>query len=155
MKKQVVSCGRSLLNLSNKRGQLKIQQMAFMLIAVTIFFALVGMFVLVIKFSDMKQQALDINKENAMGLVSKIANAPEFACGQSFSENKINCIDEDKVMALKSLIQNNPGLYKNFWGKNVSIEIRIIYPVDTKTQNVYCSSYNYPECGVINVFDQN
>ena len=44
-------------NCSEKRSQLKIQQMAFMLMAVTLFFILVGMFVLTIYLSNLKNSA--------------------------------------------------------------------------------------------------
>jgi hypothetical protein len=40
-----------------KKGQMKIQQMAFMLMAVTLFFVLVGMFFLIFSFSNLKESA--------------------------------------------------------------------------------------------------
>ncbi|MBI2057209.1 hypothetical protein HYT91_03070 [Candidatus Pacearchaeota archaeon] len=40
-----------------RRGQMKIQQMAFMLIAVMIFFALVGLLIFSIGFSGLKEKA--------------------------------------------------------------------------------------------------
>jgi len=127
----------------NCRGQLKIQQMAFMLLAVTLFFALVGMFVLVVKFSDLKESATELEEKNALLLVTKLANSPEFACGTSFETRRINCIDADKVMMLKKNIDK----YAGFWGVS-NIEIRKIYP---KSEDKICSLSNYPDCDVIRI----
>lgn len=133
----------------NKRAQLKIQQMAFMLIAVTLFFVMVGMFILVFKYSGMKDEANRLREENALLLVSKVANSPEFSCGASSGTQKTYCIDADKVMALKK----NINLYKDFWGKDTNIVIRRIYPSSTK--DVACELSNYPACNLINVLGQN
>lgn len=124
---------------------MKIKQMAFMLIAVMILFVLVGMFFLVSSFSGLKESATEIEKENAMLLVTKIANSPEFACGKSLGESRTNCIDEDKVMILKNRIEN----YKNFWGVS-SITIRKIYP---ENENVICNKGDYPDCDTIKVLE--
>lgn len=134
----------SSLQLSKKRdckGQLKIQQMTFMLIAVTLFFVLVGMFVLVIKFSGLKESAAELCEENAMLLVTKLSNSPEFSCGEVFGSSRTNCIDADKVMILRE----NIGKYTDFWGVS-NIEIRKIYPKDTEK---ICNLGNYPDCNVI------
>lgn len=119
---------------------MKIQQTAFMLIAVTLFFVLVGLFLLSFKISDLKRGATNLEEKNAALLVSKLANSPEFSCGSSFGENKIDCVDADKVMALKE----NIGNYTGFWEKT-NIEIRKIYP----SGDVECISSNYPNCQVI------
>ena len=128
-----------------KTGQMKIQQMAFMLIAITLFFALVAIFVISFKYSGLKQSAMELEEENAMMLVTKLANSPEFSCGESFGETKINCIDENKVMALKE----NPA-YSEFW-KVSNIEIRKIYP---KTEEKICDSGNYPNCNIIKMYQK-
>ena len=124
-----------------KKGQLKIQQMAFMLMAVTLFFVLVGMFILVIKFSGLKESATIIKENNALSLVTKLANSPEFSCGESFGTNRIHCIDADKIMVLRESIAK----YADFWGVS-NIEIRKIYPANT---DVVCDIGNYPNCNVI------
>ena len=94
-----------------KKAQLKIQQMAFMLIAVTLFFVLVGMFILTIYVSELKNSAAILDEKNALLLVTKLANSPEFSCGGSFGNLRTNCIDADKVMMLRERISN----YENFW----------------------------------------
>lgn len=127
----------------NKKAQMKIQQMAFMLIAVTLFFVLAGIFFVTIIFSNLRESASLLEEQNALLLVSKLANSPEFSCGEAFGSTRINCIDSDKVMALK----NNIGEYSGFWGID-GIKIKKIYPEDERV----CISENYPDCGEINLF---
>lgn len=131
-----------------KKAQLKIQQTAFMLIALTIFFALVGLFFVAIMLSGMKDSAESLNEKNAMLLVSKLANSPEFSCGDSFGTSKTNCVDFDKIMALKQ----NIDIYEGFWKDIDSIEVRKIYPSTQNSQNpVKCDIGNYPDCDVIRI----
>lgn len=128
-----------------KKAQLKIQQMAFMLIAVTIFFILAGMFVLIIVRSNLQKEAEILREEDSAHLVEKIANVPEFSCGGAFGNDRIDCIDADKVMILKENIEE----YKDFWGvENVEI-IRI-----SSESTELCTMANYPECGIIRLFDK-
>jgi len=108
----------------NKKAQLKIQQMAFMLIAVTLFFILVGLFVLGIKLSGLKKQANILEDESSLAILSKLANSPEFSCGEAFYSGKTNCVDEAKILALKN---KKEYFEENFWGV-AAIEIKKIYP---------------------------
>ena len=130
--------------MKNKKAQLKIQQMVFMLLAVTLFFALVGLLVLAFRFAGLNESATTLEEKNAMLLVTKIANSPEFSCGESFGTGRSNCVDADKVMALKKNIDK----YKDFWGEETKIEIRTIYP---SSPDVVCNFGNYPNCNIINL----
>lgn len=123
---------------------MKIQQMAFMLMAVTLFFVLAGLFVFTVLFSGLKSSGQQVQQENAILLVSKMSNTPEFSCEGAFGSSRLNCIDEDKVMALK----DDANKYSNFWGVQ-GIEIRKIFPEDNA--NVECTSANYPNCGIIKI----
>ena len=98
--------------LTNKKGQLKIQEMSFMLLAVTIFFVLVGVLILSYKLSGLRKMATDLNEENAMTLATKLANSPEFSCGEAFGNIKTSCVDADKLMVLRENIDK----YSKFWG---------------------------------------
>ena len=132
----------------NKKAQMKIQQMAFMLIAVFLFFAIAGLLVAKIKISSLRESASYLREKNAMLLVSKLANSPEFSCGESLGYGKINCVDADKVMMLKK----NPEIYKNFWGSGVTnIAIRKIYPVE---EEILCDTNNYPQCNLITLLGE-
>ncbi len=124
--------------MKNKKAQMKIQQMAFMLIAVTIFFVLAGMFALVIIFSQIRAGAELVEDREAHALVSRLANSPEFSCvGQ-----KENCVDFDKLMTFVVFEHNKA--YSRFWGFS-SIEIEKVYPA----QEGICDDHNYPNCGKI------
>ena len=126
-----------------RKAQLKIQQMAFMLMAVTLFFILVGMFVLSIYLSDLRNSASVLEGRNAMLLVTKLANSPEFSCGGVFGGKKTNCIDADKVMMLRE----NINKYSGFWDVE-NIEIRRIYPVSADKE---CTLKTYPDCNIIKI----
>jgi len=133
-----------------EKAQIKIQQTAFMLIALTIFFALVGLFFVAIMLSGMKDSAESLNEKNAMLLVSKLANSPEFSCGNSFGTSKTNCVDLDKIMALKQ----NIDLYEGFWKDIDSIEVRKIYPsvsISGNQEPIKCTRANYPDCEIIRI----
>ncbi|MCK5624703.1 hypothetical protein KAI04_02585 [Candidatus Pacearchaeota archaeon] len=130
--------------IKNKKAQLKIQQTAFMLLAITIFFVLVGLFVLMFRMGGMRETASVLEQDNAMLLISRLANSPEFACGTAFGTSKVDCIDFDKVMALKE----NSEKYKDFWGVS-NIEIRKIYPVTGS--EIECDSFTYPNCNFLQI----
>ncbi len=129
--------------LGQRKAQLKIQQMAFMLMAVTLFFVLIGMFVLTIYVSELKNSAAVLNEKNALLLVTKLANSPEFSCGEAFGSLRTNCIDADKVMILRERISE----YEGFWDVE-NIEIRKIYP---ESENKICTLENYPDCDIIKI----
>lgn len=133
----------------NKNGQMKIQQMSFMLIAVTLFLGIVGMGFIVVKVSNIKDSATALQEENALLLVSKIANSPEFSCGNSFGSSKTSCIDLDKVMMLKENIEN----YKNFWGVS-NIEIRVTSSDHLFSKELECTPRNYPECNYLKLIEE-
>lgn len=128
-------------------GQMKIQQMAFMLIAVTLFFALAGLLVLSIYLSGLKDSASDIQEENALLLVSKLANSPEFSCEESFSNSKANCVDSDKAIALTQISSR----YSEFWGVE-NIEIKKIS--SNSEEEKLCDISNYPDCNTIKIFNK-
>ncbi len=136
--------------INNKSGQMKIQQMAFMLMAVTLFFALVGMFILTIVFSNIKASGAALEEKNALLLASRLANSPEFSCGNAFGTDRGNCVDFDKVMALKKGIR--PYSQAGFWGVS-GIEIVKVYPIEN--ERVLCTEENYPNCGKVEILPAN
>jgi len=130
---------------NSKKGQLKIQQMAFMLIAIFLLFILAGMFFLSINLYNVRKTAVNLEEQNSMLLVSKLANSPEFSCGNSFGTSRLNCIDFDKLIVLEDKKEE----YAELWGV-AKIEIRKIFPRD----DTICSYENYPDCGVIKIVDK-
>jgi hypothetical protein len=131
------------------KAQLKIQQMAFVLIAVTIFFVLVGMFALVIRFSMLKDTAEELEEQRALLLVTKLANSPEFSCGDVFDSSGSHCVDGDKIMMLKENIVK----YSGFWGGNVkNIKVQ---KINQNFGGEVCTPGNYPNCDTIRVISNN
>ena len=133
--------------MKNKKAQMKIQRMAFMIMAVFLFFVLVGLVIVKVKFSELHESATELEEKNAMLLSTKIANSPEFSCGDSFGTSKGTCVDADKVMMLKQNIKD----YEKFWGVS-NIEIRKIYPKSNK--EIICNLDNYPDCNLIKIYDK-
>src|SRR4030042_1119330 len=133
------------MKIARRKAQMKIQQMTFMLLAVTFLFILVGVFFLSIKLYNLKKTATVLEEENALLLVSKLANSPEFSCGNSFGA-KSGCVDFDKLMVLKDRMNE----YSELWGV-AKIEVRKIYPDEG---NISCNEETYPDCGVIKILDK-
>lgn len=126
----------------NTKAQMKIQQMVFMLIALTILLALVALFAVSGTLGGVKEKASDLKEENALRLVSTIANSPEFSCGASYGKDRVNCVDLDKIMALKEQISE----YDEFWEVD-EIVILKTYP----ESSVECTANNYMDCGKLEV----
>ncbi|RMG81510.1 MAG: hypothetical protein D6707_04725 [Bacteroidetes bacterium] len=134
----------------NSNGQMKIQQMAFMLLAVTLLFALIGMAFIAIKSQNLKKSFSESKEREARLLVLGLANTPEFSCGGAIRNRISGCVDADKVMALSQ--SDKIEKYKGFWGLS-KIEIVKMYPrIDGKT--VCDLSSNYPNCDIIKVLDE-
>lgn len=129
----------------SKKAQLKIQQMMFMIIGITILFVLVGLFFLSISLSRLNEISKESQQNNAQLLVSKLAKSPEFSCGNAFGSVIGNCVDFDKLI---SLIDRQEQ-YEDFWGV-AKIEIKKIYPSD----NTICNKTNYPNCGRLNLMNK-
>ena len=123
--------------MKNKKGQHKIQQMAFMLIALFIFMILAAMFFLWLYLNDAGKKADVIEEEMAILAAQFISKTPEFGCGD-------NCIDTDQIMLLR-----NRSFYKNFWDFK-SLEVRRIYPAGKLRE---CNSVIYPNCDFYKIYD--
>jgi hypothetical protein len=101
---------------------------------------------LTFRLSTIKETATVLQEENAMLLVAKLADSPEFSCGNSYGETRVNCVDLDKVMILKQEISK----YKNFWGVS-NIEIRKVYNITA--QEKLCGLSNYPACNTLKLIE--
>jgi len=102
------------------RAQMKIMQMAFMIVAVFFLFVLVGLFLLGIISGDIKQGAGELQAEEAISSLMVIAGMSELNCDASESL----CLDEDK---LKILTGNKSSAYEDFWPV-ASVKAYKIYP---------------------------
>lgn len=122
----------------NKKAQLKVQEMAFMLMAVVIFFIIAGLFFIVIKYREMYKTAGLFEREKVISTVAKLADTSEFSCGRPF------CIDTDKLI----IMQDRQG-YSGFWPV-ASLSVRKVFP---KQEEKECTRSNYPDCNLFKIYD--
>ncbi len=123
------------------KGQMKIQQMAFVLVALMIFFGMIALIYFSIEIKTLRGDAESLQKEEAKELVRKLASTPEFAW---VSQKCAYCIDLDKVMMLKSR-----GSYKGFWNLDF-LRIEKVFP---QSQGE-CERATYPNCNTITILDK-
>ena len=121
------------------KAQLKIQQMIFMLLAVTLFFILAFLFFIAFKVTSLERDAIESNRDKAAGLVGKLSSNPEFVF-----ENAANSIDADKLMILQA-----EDKYDDFFGVD-GIILQKIYPAQSEI--IECKRDNYPNCNQIKLF---
>jgi len=124
----------------NKKGQMKIQQMAFMIVAVFFFFLLAGLFFLNISFKDLKANAGQLYKDQAISSLEVIANMPEL----NYNSQESLTLDEDK---LKIMSGNFSQIYNGFW-QVASVKVYKVYPKFNKV--IKCPSLN---CNYYPVYD--
>jgi len=123
----------------SKKAQMKIQQMAFVLVAIVLFFAMAAIFYLTIYTADLREKAEYLQEKEAIELVRAIAGTPEFSFS---SEPCSGCIDLDKA-----LIIAGEDDYEDFWNLD-ALWIERIYP---KPNDRECTQANYPDCGQITI----
>lgn len=128
---------------SRVRGQMKIQQMAFVLIAFFILFSIALVFYFSIKSASLKGDAQQIREDKIRETVQKLAGSPEFSWTR---DDCAACVDLDKVFALKSRKD-----YEGFWGSVPYLQVAQVYP---KTNDLECTLENYPNCNGITVVDK-
>lgn len=119
-----------------KRGQMKVQEMAFVLVALMIFFALVALLYLSVRGSSLDQQARGVSDERAQEAARILASTPMFA----WSECK-GCVDLDKAFVLSQQRERNisvPALAEYDY-----LAFEVIYP---GRAGGVCTPSTYPAC---------
>lgn len=134
------------LRVGSSRGQLKIQQMAFVLLAFILLFGFVLMFYVSIRLSSLREDVTVLRHEQAQELVRKLAASPEFAWTVN---DCASCVDLDKVFALK----NQSQAYRALWGTHTRLlRVQQVYP--SSEREVECTRATYPDCSTITLVDQ-
>src|SRR3989344_9674346 len=121
------------------RGQLKVQEMAFVLIGIFMLFVIAGLFYFSIRFSSLEGDVKDNRADEARALVITITGLPEISWKGCSS-----CVDLDKAFVLK-----NQKAYNEFWELDY-LMIEKIYPESDKLE---CNRQNYPDCSKITLID--
>ena len=129
----------------NKKSQLKIQEMAFMIVAVILFFILVGLFAVSILYKNLQESATQINEEKTLSAIQYLAGSAEFSCTGS----KVNCIDEDKL-----LVMLNRKAYSDFWSFSSLKVIKQSGFDKSEASMKKCNIQNYPDCDLFVVQDK-
>lgn len=130
------------LTVNYSKGQMKIQQMAFVIVALVIFFAMVGIIYVIFSLSSIKQTAQELKDNEARELSIKIASSPELAF--TSESDCSSCLDLEKALMLKDL--NN---YKEFWNLGY-LKIEKVFPEE---QDEECTRFNFPRCKKITIID--
>lgn len=130
---------------SYSKGQMKIQQMAFVLVAIMIFFGLSALFFFSIRIKSLQQDAESLREAEVKALVQKMSSSPELSWELT---DCASCIDLDKALILK-----DRQSYSGFW-KLPLLQIEKIYPKENSTA-IECTKANYPDCQTITIVKEN
>lgn len=128
-----------------KKSQLRIQEMAFMLLAVFLFFILVGLFALSIVYTNIHDTASQIAEDRTLSSLTSLANTPEMSCVSS----KSNCVDGDKLI---NLIGKN--IYGEFWPYSSLKVIKFSGFGKNEKDLIECKKANYPDCDIFYIYDK-
>lgn len=129
-----------MINNKGKKGQFKIQQMAFMLLAVFLFFILVSLFWLAIQQRNLHKEATQLEEEKTFFIADFLSGSSEFSCTGEIGEY---CIDTDKLIVLQE-----KEAYKDLWPVSF-IQVR---KLDGEMDEKECNKVNYPNCNIYKVF---
>ena len=129
--------------MKSKKGQLRIQEMSFMIVAVIIFFVLVGLFAFSIIYSNLHKQATEITEGRTLSAITNLADSPEFTCGEP------NCVDADKLMGL--IGKKN---YEKYWSFSSLSVVKSSGFNKSETEMIKCSLSNYPDCDEFVVYNR-
>lgn len=121
--------------MKNKKAQMKIQEMAFVLVAVVFLGALLLLFFARFQVGTMQKTATELQELRTITMLRVIASMPELACTQ-----EALCIDQDKlnVFNRSTSVQSQ---YSALWQASNIVNIRVeeVYPrtTPTKTYTIY------------------
>lgn len=124
------------------KAQLKIQEMAFVLVAIFVFFGLAALFFLTVNLSGVKEQVQDLNQEQAKQLAFQFANTPEF---NWYDDKCVSCADSLKAL----LFKDKRDIYIPYWNIDY-LQFEIIYP----EKSGECTLQNYPDCKTITLVNR-
>ena len=118
----------------DKKAQFKIQQMAFMLVGIVMFFLLVALFWFSLQSRSLTRQATQLEKDRAVLMSEFLSGSAEFSCGSY-------CVDTDRMLFL-----NAHREYEGLWPVSY-IKVRKTSP--KLEGEVECTPVNYPDdCNV-------
>jgi hypothetical protein len=131
--------------MKTKKAELKIQEMAFMLVAVVFLFVVIGLFGLAIFQESMYEEFNSINEQRTYAAVNNLADSPELYCVSSRS----NCIDADKLISLI-----NKSDYINYYPFSSLKVVKMSGFEKSYEEMALCNFFNYPDCELFIIFEK-
>lgn len=112
-----------------KKGQIKIQEMAFVLVAVIFLGGILLLFFARFQATSIQKQATELRSLRTATMLRMIVSMPELACTE-----EANCIDIDKLLVFdnSATIRNK---YSELWKSSniVKVTVEEVYPKTTRT----------------------
>jgi hypothetical protein len=115
----------------NKKGQLKIQEMAFVLLAVIFLFALVLLMFTSLMNRETQKIVIKQREARTITFLEVVSALPELRCSSSFSStSEAVCVDKDKL----AFFNSSPSMQEKYailWRNALisKIEVQEVYPV--------------------------
>lgn len=128
----------------DKKGQVKIQEMAFMLVALLFFFIIVGIFGFGFLVNELRANAVDVAEQRTFSALVSLSDTAEFSC----SVARPNCIDADKL-----IVMTNRTVYSRFYPFASLKVIRFQAFNKDPEDMVQCTMANYPDCDIFVVYE--
>lgn len=132
-----------MIEINKKIGQIKMQEMAFVLVAFMVFFVLVGLLFVKFRVSSLQDSAETTREEAASNLVKVLAATPELSWASC-----TGCIDLDKALFLKN--EERAKEYEKFWKLDYLV-IKRLYP---EQENAECDTVSYPKCDLLKIIEK-
>lgn len=132
----------SRVNFIEKKAQMRIQQMAFILVLLILFFAIVATVFGIIWINYLRDQARLAAEENAWKMTRTISGTPELV----FTSRGLcsSCVDMEKVIVLKET---------DFFKKMHNLDYMRIERVYPRAPPGECRRANFPDCTNITLID--
>ncbi|MFH1802149.1 MAG: hypothetical protein ABH864_01720 [archaeon] len=127
---------------------MKIQQMAFMLVAIMIFFAMVAIVYFTIVLAKVQGTADDLREQEAKELARQMSGTPEL----TFSQDGISSsstIDLDKAY----ILAKTDNFKRKYWNLDY-LMIERIYPETPAGKENCLQTNNYPNCRELVLIDK-
>ncbi|RMD67211.1 hypothetical protein D6817_02285 [Candidatus Pacearchaeota archaeon] len=124
------------------RAQIKIQQMAFVLVFTMIFFGIVAVIYTSVSLSNLREQVAELRERQALERARQLTGVPEFAFTPISCSS---CIDFDKALALKQV-----RTYQDFWNIKF-LRLEVVYPTPIDKDKECSLSVLPPNCGYVDI----
>jgi hypothetical protein len=127
----------------SKKAQVKIQETAFVLLALMILFSLAFIFYFRLQASSLAEKGEELRQKQAISLLDKITAMPELRCSTSLGRaTESLCVDKDKVRIFTSSDSAFKENYEDIWKGLKNIRIMQIYPQEEEFNLYYKSEGN-------------